>query len=226
MCHNGTWLYLLLQCGSGLTQAQSTLDVRMQILTQILWCCLRAVWTILFTSTGPICLRCACASCVDEASRKWALVRYAWNPESGAVDETPGAVTRRLHYDLGAVRQRHVVLSGVGRRLLGPDAVERRNDDVEYHNSAHARHGDEVPVVLLARRLFSEINPNKSRNHSKQGHFSALSSDPGGGWTLFFCFCVGFFGLPLGVPIVRLFSETSAHMKLNGEKRIKSQTSN
>ncbi len=30
-----------------------------------LWCCLCAVWTLPFTSTGPICLRCACvASCV------------------------------------------------------------------------------------------------------------------------------------------------------------------
>ncbi len=27
-------------------------------------CCLNAVWILPFTSTGPICLRCACSSCV------------------------------------------------------------------------------------------------------------------------------------------------------------------
>ena len=37
--------------------AQSTLDTRTQIRTQILWCCLNLVWTLPFTSTDPICLR-------------------------------------------------------------------------------------------------------------------------------------------------------------------------
>ncbi len=35
--------------------AQSTLDRS----TQTLWCCLHAVWTLPFTSTGAFCLRCA-----------------------------------------------------------------------------------------------------------------------------------------------------------------------
>ncbi len=38
-----------------------------QIQTFFLWCCLRAVWTPPFTSTGPICLRPA--SCVDWAEK-------------------------------------------------------------------------------------------------------------------------------------------------------------
>ena len=38
-----------------------------------LWCCLRAVWTLPFTSAGSICLRCVVrcvAPCVDEAQAK------------------------------------------------------------------------------------------------------------------------------------------------------------
>ncbi len=35
--------------------AQSILDACAKIRTQILWCCLCAVWTPPFTSTGPIC---------------------------------------------------------------------------------------------------------------------------------------------------------------------------
>ncbi len=41
-------------------KSQSTQDARAQIRMQILWCCLRAVWTLPFRSTDPICLRCAC----------------------------------------------------------------------------------------------------------------------------------------------------------------------
>ena len=76
----GTWLQFYLQVllpltcmistkfvESGRPEAQSTQDARAQIRMQTLWCCLRAVWTPPFTSTGPICLRCACSSCVDEA---------------------------------------------------------------------------------------------------------------------------------------------------------------
>ena len=44
--------------------------MRMQIGMQILWCCLRAVWTLPLTSTGPICFASRCASCVDEALRR------------------------------------------------------------------------------------------------------------------------------------------------------------
>ncbi len=49
-------------------QAQSTQDARAQIPMQTLWSCLRAVQTRSFTSTGPICLCCACGSSVDWAS--------------------------------------------------------------------------------------------------------------------------------------------------------------
>ncbi len=36
----------------------------MQIRMFFLWCCLCAVWTPPFTSTGPICLRCVALRCV------------------------------------------------------------------------------------------------------------------------------------------------------------------
>ncbi len=39
--------------------------------TQIIWCCLHAVWTLPFISTGPICSRCACASNVNWAQICW-----------------------------------------------------------------------------------------------------------------------------------------------------------
>ncbi len=35
-----------------------------QIGTFFLWCCLRAVWTLPLTTTGPICLRCVALRCV------------------------------------------------------------------------------------------------------------------------------------------------------------------
>ncbi len=66
------------------TNAQSTQDARVQIRTQIIWCCLRAVWTPPFTSTGPICLRCACASSVDEAKRRPAKKKCFWNVQKCA----------------------------------------------------------------------------------------------------------------------------------------------
>ncbi len=35
-----------------------TVNLRTQIGTFFLWCCLRAVWTLPLTTTGPICLHC------------------------------------------------------------------------------------------------------------------------------------------------------------------------
>ncbi len=58
------WKNLILQSYTCHTEAQSTLDAA------------RKVWTPPFTSTGPICLRCACASCVDEA---WEPVQVSLN---------------------------------------------------------------------------------------------------------------------------------------------------
>ncbi len=55
-------------------KASSTQDARVQIQTQILGCCLGAVWTLLFTSIGSICFASRRASCVDKASGSvWAL---------------------------------------------------------------------------------------------------------------------------------------------------------
>ncbi len=62
---------------------------------QILWWCLHAVWTLTFTSTGPICFASRRASCVDWALR-WRSV-LVWGSVGNIVDDMP-------HYRLVELR--------------------------------------------------------------------------------------------------------------------------
>ncbi len=94
--------------------AQSTLDACPQIRTQILWCCLHAVWILTFTSTGPICLRCACASCVNEALRSSQFDFFSVQDrntvapalfESASFETNPHTIWVGIHADICSSKQ-------------------------------------------------------------------------------------------------------------------------